>query len=462
MTLRLIAVFACLNCATLTWAEAARPNIVFLLCDDLRADALGCAGHPLLKTPNIDRLAAEGVRFRNAFVTTSICCVSRASFITGQFARHHQVADFATALSPEKLHDTFPAVLKRAGYRTACFGKWGLGGAEPRDLFDAWEAWGGQGEYFHDVDGVKVHNSEYLARRAVEFLQAGPADQPFCLLVYYKSPHDPLQPDPRDAALFRDDRIEPPVTASDEAFGAMPEFIRTSEGRTRAMKFHPTPETYQEFVKDYLRLVAGVDRSVGTIRQALDELKLADNTVIAFSSDNGFFLGEHGLSHKWLMHEESIRIPLIVRDPRLPEPRRGALSDELVLNIDLAPTLLELSGTEIPPATDGRSLAPLLRGEQVGWRTDFFYEHHFHNAGTIPRTEGVRTRDWKYITYFDVDPPYEELYDMRRDRFEQHNLAADPDQLQRLHDFRRRYQQEVTRLGPAALPTGPLPKPAGK
>ncbi|MSR56317.1 MAG: DUF4976 domain-containing protein [Planctomycetaceae bacterium] len=457
------AAFVWLLCAgRVPAAEPTRPNLIVLLCDDLRADCLGCAGHPKLKTPHIDRLAAEGTRFRNAFVTTSICCVSRASFITGQFARHHKVADFATPLPPGSLQAAWPAILKRAGYRTGCFGKWGLGGVEPREVFDAWDAWGGQGEYFHEVDGEQVHNSEYLARRAVEFLRSGPPDKPFCLLVYYKSPHDPLQPDPRDAGLFRDDVIEVPATYSLAAFEAMPEFIRVSEGRTRAIKAHPTPEAYQEFVKQYLRLVAGVDRSVGKIRDALDELRLADNTVITFSSDNGFFLGEHGLSHKWLMHEESIRIPLIVRDPRLPAARRGQTNDELVLNIDVAPTLLDLAGARIPDSVDGRSLVSLLSGEPVKWRTDFFYEHHFHNAGTIPRTEGVRTRDWKYITYFDVNPAYEELYDLKHDPHEKRNLVNDPAQRERLDRLRRRYQEYVSQLGPAVLPPGPPPKPVGR
>jgi arylsulfatase A-like enzyme len=450
--------FAFGGCAAIVlWAAGPatavdRPNFVVLLADDLRADCLSVAGHRLLKTPEIDRLAAEGLLFNNAFVTTSICCISRASFITGRYARHHNVGDFATALTPELLAATYPAILHRAGYHTGCFGKWGLGGAPPEGVFDVWDAWGGQGEFFHNVEGERIHNSEFLTRKATQFLRGRPAERPFCLLVYYKSPHDPYQPDPRDARLFADAVIEPPVTYTDRHFAALPEFIRKSEGRTRALQGHATPEAYQEFVKQYLRCIAGVDRSVGEIRRVLAELKLAQNTVVVFSSDNGFFLGEHGLSHKWLMHEESIRIPLIVSDPRRSISSRGRRLEQMVLNIDLAPTLLDLAGADIPAGTDGRSLRPLLAGESPPWRTDFFYEHHFHYGGKIPRTEGVRTTSWKYITYTNAEPPFEELYNLATDSHEEHNLAGDPAYRERLEALQRRYRDYVARLGPPVLP----------
>jgi arylsulfatase A-like enzyme len=191
---------------------------------------------------------------------------------------------------------------------------------------------------------------------------------------------------------------------------------------------------------------------VGEIRRLLADLKLANNTIVVFSSDNGFFLGEHGLSHKWLMHEESIRIPLIISDPRRSSSSAGRRLDQLVLNIDLAPTLLDLAGAEIPPGTDGQSLRPLLAGESPAWRTDFFYEHHFHYAGKIPRTEGVRTANWKYITYSGVEPVFEELYDLAADPHEEHNLAGDPAYRERLESLRKRYGDYVARLGPPVLP----------
>ncbi|MBL8793484.1 MAG: sulfatase [Planctomycetia bacterium] len=429
-----------------------RPNILILFTDDQRADCLSCAGHPLLKTPHIDGLAKDGTLFRNAFVTTSICCISRASLITGRLCRHHQVGDFATPLPPAVLASSFPALLKQAGYRTGCFGKWGIGGPPPKEMFDVWDAWGGQGDFFHNVDGQKVHNSEWLARRAEEFVRSCKPGQPFCLIVHYKSPHDPYLPDPRDAALFKDDKIPVPKTASRAAYEKLPDFIRNSEGYLRAQKSHPTPESYQEFVKQYLRCIAGVDRSVGKILGVLDELQLKDDTAVVYSSDNGFFLGERGLSHKWLMHEESIRVPLIVRYPRLHAERRGQRLTPLVLNIDIAPTVLDLVGVKTPNKMDGRSLKPLLEGQRVEWRNDFFYEHHFHYGGKIPRTEGVRTADWKYITYFDVQPAYEELYDLAKDPHEEHNLAAEPAYRERLATMRALYKQHVGKLPPPVLP----------
>jgi arylsulfatase A-like enzyme len=451
--LALAVVLAALACRPGPAAEKGRPpSFVVLLTDDQRWDCLGCMGHPLLKTPNIDRLAAEGVLFENSFVTTSICCVSRASLMTGRLARNHRVPDFSTPLPAEVLAESFPALLKQAGYRTACFGKWGIGGPLPRQLFDAWDAWSGQGDYFLDVNGRKVHNSQYLADRAEDFLRGCRPDQPFCLVVLFKAPHDFFQPDPRDADLFREASIAAPKTATAEHFDRLPDFIRRSEGRSRALKAFPAPEAYQQYVKDYLRLIAGVDRAVGQIMQVLDEVRRADDTLVVYSSDNGYFLGEHGLVHKWLMHEESIRVPLLVRYPQLPPAMKGKRLEPLVLNIDVAPTLLDFAGRSVPKGMDGRSLRPLLLGQPADWRQDFFYEHHFHFKNRIPRTEGVRTAQWKYITYFDVDPPYEELYDLVGDPHEERNLATAPRHRDHLEALRKRYGEYVSQLPPAVVP----------
>lgn len=440
----------------------ARPNIVLLLTDDQRADCLGCAGHPLLKTPNLDRLAAEGTRFRNAFVTTSICCVSRASCFTGRLSRHHKVGDFSTPLPANVLATSFPALLKKAGYRTACFGKWGIGGKEPRELFDVWDAWGGQGEYFLKLDGEKLHNSEYLARRAIDFIKSTNPNESFCLIVLFKAPHDPLQPDPRDAQLFNDVAVPLPKTATKEHFERMPEFLRTSLGRQRALPEIGTPAKHQEYIKNYLRLIAGVDRSVGRIVQTLRDEQRDASTLIVYASDNGYFLGERGLVHKWLMYEESIRVPLIIRYPTLGAKGAGKTNDELALNIDVAPTILDLAGADIPKDLDGRSLRPLLEGKKTNWRDDFFCEHHFHNRnskeGAIPRTEGVRTKNWKYTTYIDEKEPYEELYDLVNDPFEEKNLAGDPAYARRLAELKRRYRDYVEKLPPAVLPNPPKKK----
>jgi len=421
-----------------------RPNILLMVTDDQRADAMSCAGHPLLATPNMDRLAAEGVRFTHAFVTTSICSASRASIISGWYASRHGVGmgNQNSGTLPEKAWDeSFPVQLKRAGYRIGCLGKWGFNCAKAKDLFDTWFAWAGQGTYFHDVDGEKVHNAEMLARKAEAFLRAGPADQPFALIVYYKGPHAPFKPDPRDADLFKDSEVPPPKTYTEAHFRAKPEIVRTSLGRSRLMKRHPTSHAYQDFAKRYLRCVASVDRSVGKILGTLDALGLADDTAVIFSSDNGFFLGEHGLSGKWLAYEESIRVPLLVRWGGLPAAMRGKTVEAFALNVDIAPTILDLAGLAAAEAMDGRSLRPLLTGAGGPWREDLFYEHHYHHKGTIPRTEAVRGRRFKYIRYFDPDPDVEELYDLSADPHEEHDLAADPAHAGRLAAMRRRWQE---------------------
>jgi arylsulfatase A-like enzyme len=301
-----------------------------------------------------------------------------------------------------------------------------------------------------------LHNSEYLARRAIDFIKTSKVDQPFCLMVLFKAPHDPLQPDARDAPLFMEATAPVPKTATKEHFERMPAFLRESLGRKRALPEIGTPQKYQEYIKNYLRLIAGVDRAVGQIMKSLHDEKRDENTLVIFASDNGYFLGERGLVHKWLMYEESIRVPLIVRYRRLSESARGQTIDELALNIDVAPTILDFAGIDIPKSVDGHSLRPLLEGKKTSWREDFFYEHHFHNRnskeGAIPRTEGVRTRDWKYITYIDEKAPYEELFDLKNDPFEEKNLAGDQLHAKRLTDLKRRYREYLDRLPPAILP----------
>ena len=253
--------------------------------------------------------------------------------------------------------------------------------------------------------------------------------------MLFKAPHDPYIPDPRDAALFKDvDFPHPPSN-----FDALPEFLRTSEARTRYDKWI-AKAGYAEFARNYLRCVAGVDRAVGRIAEAVDP-----DTLLAFTSDNGFLLGEHGLIEKWHMWEESIRVPLFVRGPGV---RPGA-RDALALNIDLGPTILDYAGL---PATgmDGRSLRPILEGRHAPWRRDFFYEHHYHHKGRIPRTEGVRTERWKYVVYF--EPPAEQLFDLLADPREMRDLARDPAAAGQLDALRARYRELAGALPPPVLP----------
>ncbi|MCI0682692.1 MAG: sulfatase-like hydrolase/transferase, partial [Gemmataceae bacterium] len=301
-------------------AEPARPNIIFLFADDLRADVLGCYGDRLAKTPHLDALAKRGARFRHAFVTTSICAVSRASVFTGQYARRHKINDFATNLTAEQFAQSYPGLLKAAGYRIGFIGKYGVGNKMPEQVhFDYWKGFPGQGKYFDK--GTPLHMNRRMGDQAIEFLKTCDKAKAFCLSVSFKCPHAQdraareFPPDPQDESEFKDTLFPIPRTASDKFFQLLPEPVRKSEGRVRWERRFNTPAKFQEIVRDYYRLVTGMDREIGRIVASLDELGFGRNTIIIFYSDNGFFFGERGLADKWFMYEESIRVPCIVMDP---------------------------------------------------------------------------------------------------------------------------------------------------
>ena len=317
-------------------AQAQRPNFIFILTDDQRFDSVGCTGNRVVQTPNLDRLAKDGVRFPNHFVTTAICSVSRASIFTGQYQRRHGVGDFVTPLTPEQWSQTYPALLRGAGYRTGFIGKFGVGDgryiAAKRNDFDFWRGLPGQaGEWFIDPrDPNGQHATARFGDQALEFLNGCTNSQPFCLSISFNAPHArdgkerAFQPDLRDEPLYADTQMPVPQTASEKYFQRLPEFVRRSEGRRRWEKRFATPEMFQQTMRDYYRLVTGIDREIGRMMAGLAERGLAENTVIIFTSDNGWFAGERGLADKWFMYEESIRVPLIIFDPRLTRSKRGA------------------------------------------------------------------------------------------------------------------------------------------
>jgi len=427
---------------------AGRPNLIFLLADDLRWNALGCMGDPIVQTPNIDRLAQRGVLFRNAFVTTSICAVSRATFFTGQYCRRHGINDFNTPITAAHWSQTYPALLRSAGYRTGFVGKFGVGDAKAvaaaaKD-FDYYKGLPGQaGPFFDPNDPARTHATARFGNQAVEFVRSGNLSQPFCLSVSFSAPHardgQPREypPDARDETLYANATIPVPKLATDAAFRRLPEFAQNSEGRRRWERRFVTPEMFQRIVKDYYRLITGMDREIGRIVDALGER--VNNTVIVFTSDNGYIFGERGMADKWLPYEESIRVPLIVVDPRSTETR-GRKVDPMALNIDVAPTLLDAAGLPVPPGMQGRSLVPLVRSGVApsGWRTEFFYEH-LCLPDRIPPTEAVRTEQWKYFRWMSGNPPIEELYDLRADPREERNLAADSAHAATLKELREKW-----------------------
>ncbi len=425
------------------------PNIVLILADDLRFDALGCTGNPVLHTPNIDRLAARGTVFTNSFCTTAICPISRASIITGQYERRHKIADFKTPLTQQQLAHTFPVLLHQHGYRTGFIGKWGLGDPLPAEQYDFFRGFSGQGDYFPrgKVGVAGEHLTAKQAGQAVEFLEGCSAASPFLLQISTKAPHvqddrlaRPFPPDPKDESLFLDVTVPKPKTATEADFRALPEFLQTSEARVRWQTRFSNEELFQRNVKDYYRLIVGVDELVGAVLRKLDEKNLAQNTVVLFTSDNGFYLADRGLAGKWFMHEESIRVPLVISDLRRPPPPSAAHRSELVLNIDLAPTILDLAHVQVPPEMQGRSLVPLIEGKSIPWRDRFFYEHRFRHP-KIPMSEGVRTTRWKYVRYTSVRPIHEELFDLEKDPLERHNLAADPAAKPQLDDLRSEWRR---------------------
>ena len=439
-----------LACSGINAAEpGARPNIIVILCDDLRWDAIGCAGNPIVKTPNLDRLAARGVRFRNHFVTSSICNVSRASIFTGQYLRRHRIVDFKTPFTEQQWNATYPALLRKAGYRTGFIGKFGVGDAPPTvaamaDKFDYWRGLPGQaGLFFAKNEPNGRHKTARFGDQALEFIRSGSRTQSFCLSISFNAPHardgQPREfwPDARDEDLYATTTIPRPPKSEEKWFAALPEVARKSEGRRRWGLRFDTEEKFQQTVKDYYRLITGIDREVGRILAALQDV--AENTLVIFTSDNGFFLGERGMADKWLMYEEGIRTPLLIYDPRVSEKARGSVVDAITLNIDLAPTVLEAAGLKIPSEMQGQSLHDLIHGKRSrNWRKEFFYEHHTLPE-KIPMIEGVRSERWKYVRWLQTNPVFEELFDLRNDPGETQNLAGQPQHASELRRWQRRW-----------------------
>ncbi len=423
--------------------ETRRPNIVFVLVDDLRWDEID---YPFVKVPNIQRIAREGVRFRNAFVTTPLCSPSRASFLTGQYAHRHGITD-NTDRSPRS-HElvTFPRRLHEAGYETAFMGKWHMGlDDRVRPGIDHWVSVKGQGAYLDpefNVDGerrkIPGYFTDILNGFAVDFLKRK-HEKPFLLYVAHKAVHPDLTQyadgsvsDPRASTFIPADRHR--WLYADNAIPHRLNYGRPPEGKPALLRPHPSHPplgpgtiTEDETIRNRLRMLAAVDEGLGEMLAVLEARKELDDTLVVFTSDEGYFYGEHGLSvERRLAYEESARIPLLMRWPRLIEP--GTSVEAFALNIDLAPTLLEIGGAAAPADVDGRSLVPLLRGEKVAWRDSFLIEYFSDTVMPWVRQmgyEAVRTEGWKYIRYVELDG-MDELYDLRADPFEMRNLILEP------------------------------------
>lgn len=400
---------------------ASRPNIIFILCDDHRWDHLSCMGHAFLETPNLDRLAQDGVLCENAFVTTSLCSPSRGSFLTGQYAHAHGVLNNITPWNDSNV--TFLELLKGSGYDTAFIGKWhmpgkGLPNLRGVDRFISFTEQRGQGRYYNCplfIDGVwtkprKEYITEELTDHAMDFIRQERVN-PFCVYLSHKAVHHRWLP-PRDLkGKYRDIKNLGLPPEADNWVGLVNNHIT-----------YGTLGRLEDMYRGYCETLVSVDREVGRLMNFLDEAGLADNTMVIYAGDNGYFWGEHHLVDKRWAYEESIRVPFIVRSPRhVAEP--GRRISEMVLNIDLAPTLLEIAGIPSPGVMEGESLVSLLGSSQPRWRRSWLYEYFRDYPYTVPGIFAVRTDTYKYI---EMDSPCypPELYNLMNDPKEKNNLMG--------------------------------------
>ena len=423
--MRTFALIAALMLAPFVARAADRPNIVFVITDDQRWDAMGCAGHPFLKTPNMDRLAREGAMFTNAFVTTPLCSPSRSSFLTGQYVHTTGVIANGRAMTPISHRlVTFPRLLKDAGYESAYVGKWHMGNDDaPRPGFDRWVSFKGQGVYRNpvlNVDGKPERKDGYItdiiSDYAVDFINREHA-KPFVLYVAHKAVHGPFTPAERHAGMYETEPLPQRPNVNDDMSGK-------PAVRRERLKEHAKTKVGEKLIRDQLRCLLSVDEGLGRILDALDAKKLADDTLVIFTSDNGYLWNEHDLGDKRAAYEESIRVPLLMRYPKLIKP--GTKPTEMALNIDVAPTVLQLAGATVPKDVHGKSLVPIFEGKLGLWRGaalfEYFMEERFPR---VPSWRALRTDRWKYIHYPDVADA-DELYDLQTDPYEMKNLIADP------------------------------------
>jgi arylsulfatase A-like enzyme len=441
-----------------------RPDIVLFITDDHRADMLGCAGHPFLLTPNIDRLAAEGVRHANAFVTTSICAASRASILTGVVERTHRYTFGTPPLAVAWCEASYPARLRAAGYHTGHIGKFGVtleaGGATRDGMYDQFISIT-QPYLRRDADGTERHATDLIGEAAAEFVKRSPTDRPFCLTVAFNAAHavdgdleNHFPPPPTERDLYADIEMPRPRLDGDDAFAAEPPHLRDSMNRDRWFWRWDQPEKYDRNLRNHLRMITGLDRNIGRVLEAIADRGTLDETVVVVVGDNGFHLGERGFAGKWSHHEESLRVPLIVRDPRRRTSTGGEVSYEIALNIDLAPTLLAAVGLEPGPSMQGRVLSSVAGAPDAAPREDFYCEHRMRHP-RIPRWEGLRSGEWKYARYLDVPGAPEHLYQLSEDPLEQRDLSGDPEFRARLESMRR----ETARRSAAYRDAGrPLPR----
>lgn len=455
-------------------AETKRPNVLFILTDDQRWDCMSLAGHPYLKTPNMDRLGKEGVYFRNTFCTTSLCSPSRASILSGLYAHTHQVVNNFTEY-PNDL-PSFPRQLHDAGYETAYIGKYHMGeeNDSKRPGFDYFVTHKGQGKYYgteFNIDGKERktppgYYTHVVTDMAVDWLKRDHGGKPFMLMLGHKAPHSFYVPEPKYQHTFDDVKIEYPKTAFmlDDKPAWIKQRLTTWHGIYGPLfeyrkKF---PDSSPEAVKDFATMtraywgtILSVDDSVGRLLDTLKEMGQLDNTLIIFMTDNGLLNGEDGMVDKRTMHEPSIRLPLVVRYPGLTPPDKPRVVDRMILTEDMAPSILDICGVAPLKKLHGASFKRLAQGDETGWRTSWFYEYNYEKQFPYtPNIRGVRTDTWKYMHYPHGDGGPDrhkaELYDLAHDPEETKNLIDDPKYAGKVEELKKELSRLMEETG--ALP----------
>jgi arylsulfatase A-like enzyme len=433
-----------------------RPNILYIMADDHAAHAISAYGSKINRTPHIDRLASEGMRLTNCFVTNSICTPSRAAILTGKYAHINGVPVFNRF---DGSQPTLAKYLRTAGYHTGMIGKWHLG-SDPTG-FDVWNILPGQGLYhnpvFIDQGKRKKHTgyvTDLITDFSIEFIRQRPKDRPFFLMCHHKAPHRPWQPDEKHGREFASKKIPEPETLDDNyatrSDAAREATMRIDRDLTRTDVKQEPPAglsaaelkkwKYQRYMQDYLACIASVDDNVGRLLDYLDRKGLAQNTIVIYTSDQGFFLGDHNWFDKRFMYEESLRMPFLVRWPAQIKP--GTVSKGMVLNVDFAPTLIAAARLNVPDDVQGRSFLPLLRGESPkDWRTSMYYRYyHYPQHHRVQPHFGVRTERYKLVYFNKIDQW--ELFDLQSDPHELKNIYADPAQAETV----KRLKAELLRL----------------
>lgn len=456
-SLLLLGALSLVSCGIVRAADP--PNIVFFFADDQTSSSLGCYGNTVAQTPNIDALAARGTRFENAFVSHSICWVSRTTVLTGLIGRSYGTSANPELARPDAVETLYSDLLRDNGYRTGYFGKWHAKmpkGYRNADHFDEFEAISRNPYYKPQPDGSLRHETELIVDRGIEFVKQQPKGKPFALNMWFNACHAEDSdrrpgigafPWPRAVdGMFEETQIAPPHLNDPAIFDALPDFLRTTINRERYFWRWNTPEKYQTNIRAYYRMSSGIDNAIGRFMTALQEAGLAENTIIVYMADNGYHMGNRGLAGKWSHFEESLRVPLIVADPRVAANERGKVSDAIALNLDLPATFLDWAGVEIPKRYQGHSLKPIVASKQpADWRTEAFHEH-FAVRNRIPAFEGLRNAEFKYVRYFDHGN-YEFLHDLKNDPDELTNLANDPQHAETLAAMRARTTARVAELG---------------